>query len=84
MFRFLILGSDGLWDYLPADEAVNMVQYGMKMKLSADEIGKRLVARALTIAGEECGLTFEQLLRLPPGRSRRGVHDDTTAVVLFF
>lgn len=80
--RFLILGTDGLWDDLSEDEAVQIVFRGLREKRSPDDIAKILVQRALTNAAKESGLTFDELLQLPIGRARRNRHDDTTAVVL--
>lgn len=39
---------------------------------------------ALQKASEQCGMTLEALQGLPLGKHRRGRHDDTTAVVMYF
>lgn len=80
--RFVILGTDGLWDDLSEDEAVRIVFRGLEQKRSPDEIAKVLVDKALTNAARESGMTLDELLQLPVGRARRSRHDDTTAVVL--
>ena len=80
--RFVILGTDGLWDDLSEDEAVRIVFRGLEQKRSPDEIAKVLVDTALTNAARESGMTLDELLQLPVGRARRSRHDDTTAVVL--
>ena len=102
----MILATDGLWDYLSDQEAVEIVASCMpttmdsatphtllsqqkareytdkaKWELLAAE---KLVNRALEIAAEESGMTLAQMKELPIGRSRRGRHDDTTAVVMYF
>lgn len=79
----MILGSDGLWDYLSDEEAVQIVHSYMQRDQSSEGAAAKLVERALEIAAGESFLTLEQLLSLPPGRQRRGRHDDTTAVVLY-
>jgi pyruvate dehydrogenase phosphatase len=82
--RFLILGTDGLWDYLKEQEAVDIVFQGMKNKDSEAVVAERLVTRALEIAAAESGLSLTELKRLPQGKHRRSRHDDTTAVVIYF
>ncbi|RYH29000.1 hypothetical protein EON65_10055 [archaeon] len=84
MLRFVILGSDGLWDYLPSTEAVRIVFQSQTAGLTQDQAAQRLVERALEIAAAESGMSVQDLLRLPQGRHRRGRHDDTTAVVMYF
>ena len=85
--KFVIMASDGLWDFLSDQQAVNIVANCLetlgpiKGKAKAAEI---LANKALDVAAQECGMTLEELKRLPPGRQRRGRHDDTTVVVMFF
>lgn len=97
MIRFIIIGSDGLWDYLTKDEAVKIVidylEHGIgdraatskAVDLSTREtqVAEVLVKRALQAAAKEAGLTIRQLYRLKAGKERRGYHDDTTALVVF-
>eukprot|EP01031_Cornospumella_fuschlensis_P027005 gene27005-32627_t len=82
--KFVILGSDGLWDYLPHTEAVRIVFQSQAAGLTQDQAAQKLVERALEIAAAESGMTIHDLLKLPQGRHRRGRHDDTTAVVMYF
>jgi hypothetical protein len=133
----VILATDGLWDYLSDQEAVDIVAAclndadaarrlqqklphakhssgsshsdsdsdaassssggggggGGGSSVSSPETdaikwellaAERLINRALEIAAEESGMTLVQLKTLSQGRARRGNHDDTTAVVMFF
>lgn len=82
--RFVILGSDGVWDYLPQDEAVSLVFQAQRSGLTENQAAQLLVERALQIASAESGMTLEELLALPQGRQRRSRHDDTTVVVMYF
>lgn len=63
---------------------MEIVFEGMKNNDNESIVAQRLVERALEIAAEESGMTLSELLSLKPGRSRRGRHDDTTAVVMYF
>ncbi len=56
----------------------------MKNNIAETEVAKKLVERALEIAASESGMSLQDLRQLPPGRSRRSRHDDTTAVVMYF
>lgn len=77
-----VLGSDGVWDFLDNQEAVDIVQAEIDSgnRLYA---GQALVEAVLTKAAKHSGLTLQELLNLPAGRSRRTRHDDTTAVVIY-
>ena len=81
--KFLILASDGVWDYMSGQEAVNIVGAALDRGVKEEEVSKVLVLTALRTAAKDCGLTLEQLQSLPEGRQRRSRHDDTTAVVIY-
>uniref|UniRef100_M4B437 PPM-type phosphatase domain-containing protein n=1 Tax=Hyaloperonospora arabidopsidis (strain Emoy2) TaxID=559515 RepID=M4B437_HYAAE len=81
--KFLIIGSDGLWDYLSNEEAVDIVN-GQASCGNHDLAGRALVERVLQKAAKRYEMTYQELLSLPPGVNRRRRHDDTTVVVLFF
>ena len=77
--KFLILATDGVWDYLTDDDAVQLVSKCEDKSQAAS----LLVETALVIAAKESNLSIEKLKSLPPGRERRCRHDDTTAMVMF-
>jgi pyruvate dehydrogenase phosphatase len=81
--KFCVLATDGLWDFLSDQEAVDVVSQAI-----ADGVpqaaAERLVKEALTKASQEAGMELQELLELPAGRQRRSRHDDTTVVVMFF
>ncbi|OQR85410.1 protein phosphatase 2C [Achlya hypogyna] len=81
--KFLILGSDGVWDFLENDEAVAIVQEHIAAGKKT-EAGRVLVERVIARAAELKGKTLKEFAALPPGKERRRVHDDTTVVILFF
>ncbi|KAJ0400669.1 hypothetical protein P43SY_005442 [Pythium insidiosum] len=81
--QFVIIGSDGVWDFLSNEEAVEVVREQLE-KGTPELAGRALVERTLRRAAERYGISYLDLLSLPAGSHRRRRHDDTTAVVVFF
>ncbi|MQL71491.1 hypothetical protein Taro_003775 [Colocasia esculenta] len=82
--RFVILASDGMFDFFSNQEAVELVDsfimrdpFGSPAKFLVEQ----LVAKAAQRAGIILCLTVEELLRVPAGR-RRKYHDDVTVIVI--
>lgn len=82
--KFLILATDGLWDFVSDKEAVHLVASLKGGDGREKAAAQALVELALLKAAAECGMSVEELKRLPPGRARRSRHDDTTVVVMYF
>lgn len=80
--QFLIIGSDGLWDFLENEEAVGIVQLAMKSK-TPELASEMILEQVLLRAAERSRLTLDELLALPAGRARRSRHDDTTVAVIY-
>ncbi|CAN1784734.1 Probable protein phosphatase 2C 42, partial [Linum perenne] len=74
---FLIFASDGLWEHLSNEEAVEIVQ-------SHPHVGsaKRLVKAALQEAARKREMRYADLRKIDK-KVRRHFHDDITVVVLF-
>ncbi|RHY73151.1 hypothetical protein DYB38_012632 [Aphanomyces astaci] len=81
--KFLILGSDGVWDFLTNQEAADVV-HACVARGEADLASRAIVEAVLTKAAETEKMTLSELLDLEPGKKRRDIHDDTTVVVLVF
>ncbi|KAL8456355.1 hypothetical protein ACS0TY_033709 [Phlomoides rotata] len=75
--KFLIFASDGLWDYLTNQEAVEIVHNNSRVG-----IARRLVITALEKAARMRQVAYEEIKKLDQG-ARRHVHDDITIVVIF-
>ncbi|XP_044508163.1 probable protein phosphatase 2C 60 [Mangifera indica] len=75
--QFVIFASDGLWEHLTNQEAVDIVQnhprYG---------IARRLVKAALQEAAKKREMRYSDLKKIDRG-VRRHFHDDITVIVVF-
>lgn len=75
--QFLIFASDGLWEHLSNQEAVNIVQ-----NHPHSGSAKRLVKAALQEAAKKREMRYSDLKKIDRG-VRRHFHDDITVVVVF-
>ncbi|KAH7280476.1 hypothetical protein KP509_37G069400 [Ceratopteris richardii] len=78
--RFLILSSDGLYQYLTNEEAVAHVEWFMDMFPDGDP-AQHLIEELLFRAAKKAGMNFHQLLDVPQG-DRRKYHDDVSVLVI--
>ncbi|WCJ23504.1 Protein phosphatase 2C family protein [Euphorbia peplus] len=78
--QFLIVASDGLFDFFDNDEAVKLVRSYILSNPSGDP-AKFLLEQLMVRAAECAGFTKEELMSIPAGR-RRKYHDDVTVVVI--
>ncbi|GMH08314.1 hypothetical protein Nepgr_010154 [Nepenthes gracilis] len=78
--HFVILGSDGLFDFFTNEEAVNLVRSYILSSPSGDP-AKFLLEQLVMRAADCAGFTMEELMNIPPGR-RRKYHDDVTVIVI--
>jgi pyruvate dehydrogenase phosphatase len=74
---FLIFASDGLWEHLSNEEAVDIVQNNPR-----NGIAKRLVKSALQVAAKKREMRYTDLKKIDRG-VRRHFHDDITVVVVY-
>ncbi|EFJ09787.1 hypothetical protein SELMODRAFT_427794 [Selaginella moellendorffii] len=77
MDRFLIFASDGLWEHLSNQEAVDIVQNHPR-----SGIARRLIKAALQEAARKREMRYSDLKKIDRG-IRRHFHDDITVVVIF-
>ncbi|XP_076899087.1 putative protein phosphatase 2C 60 [Bidens hawaiensis] len=75
--QFIIFASDGLWEHLTNQEAVDIVQTHPR-----NGIAKRLVKIALRKAAKKREMRYSDLKKIDRG-VRRHFHDDITVVVLY-
>lgn len=75
--RFLIFASDGLWELLSNQKAVEIVHNNPR-----EGIARRLIVAALDEAASRRKLKYDDLKKYDKG-ARRAFHDDITVVVVF-
>ncbi|KAJ7972475.1 Protein phosphatase 2C family protein [Quillaja saponaria] len=75
--QFLIFASDGLWEHLSNQEAVNIVNNNPR-----NGIARRLVKAALKEAAKMREMRYSDLQKIEGG-VRRHFHDDITVIVVY-
>ncbi|XVF51948.1 hypothetical protein PTKIN_Ptkin04bG0224800 [Pterospermum kingtungense] len=78
--QFLILSSDGLYQYLSNLEVVSLVESFME-KFPDGDPAQHLIEEVLSRAAKKAGMDFHELLDIPQG-DRRKYHDDVTVMVI--
>ncbi|CAM0877389.1 unnamed protein product [Alopecurus aequalis] len=78
--RFLILSSDGLYQYFTNEEAVAQVEMFIATTPEGDP-AQHLVEEVLFRAANKAGMDFHELIEIPQG-DRRRYHDDVSVIVI--
>lgn len=78
--RFLILSSDGLYQYFTNEEAVSRVEFFITLYPERDP-AQLLIEEALARAATKAGMDFYELIEIPQGE-RRLFHDDISIVII--
>lgn len=78
--HFVILGSDGLFDFFTNDELVKLVHSYLLSNTLGDP-AKFLVEQLVMRAANSAGFSMEEMLSIPDGM-RRKYHDDVTVIVI--
>ncbi|RWR80594.1 protein phosphatase 2C 29 [Cinnamomum micranthum f. kanehirae] len=78
--QFLVLSSDGLYQYLTNQEVVSQVENFME-KFPDGDPAQHLIEELLIRAAKKAGMDFHELLDIPQG-DRRKYHDDVTVMVI--
>ena len=74
--QYIVMGSDGLWDFINGKEIVEF----LPNKKNTKEITEFLFTEVMTRAANDAKITLESLMKIPPGK-RRNLHDDITILV---
>ncbi|XP_022870630.1 protein phosphatase 2C 29 isoform X1 [Olea europaea var. sylvestris] len=81
MDQFLVLSSDGLYQYFSNQEVVSRVANLME-KFPDGDPAQHLIEELLFRAAKKAGMDFHELLDIPQGDHRRKYHDDVTVMVV--
>uniref|UniRef100_J3LMG1 protein-serine/threonine phosphatase n=1 Tax=Oryza brachyantha TaxID=4533 RepID=J3LMG1_ORYBR len=80
--RFLVLSSDGLYQYFTNKEVVDQVAMFTAQQPDGDP-AKHLVGELVLRAARKAGMDCRRLLEIPHG-DRRNYHDDVSIIVMTF
>ncbi|KAK2657877.1 hypothetical protein Ddye_010929 [Dipteronia dyeriana] len=80
--KFLILSSDGLYQYFTNQEAVSEVESFIAAFPEGDP-AQHLIEEVLFRAAKKAGMDFHELLDIPQG-DRRRYHDDVSVIIISF
>jgi len=76
--EFLILATDGLWDWLDSQDVSNIINLNRNDK---SQIAENLWKEALSRAANKANMKLEQVMEMP--RSvKRSIHDDISILVV--
>ncbi|KAG8382470.1 hypothetical protein BUALT_Bualt05G0080600 [Buddleja alternifolia] len=78
--QFVVLSSDGLYQYLSNQEVVSHVQNFLERFPDGDP-AQHLIEELLFRAARKAGMDFHELMDIPQG-DRRKYHDDVTVMVV--
>ncbi|KAK3024710.1 hypothetical protein RJ639_042932, partial [Escallonia herrerae] len=78
--QFLVLSSDGLYQYFSNQEVVSHVESFME-KFPDGDPAQHLIEELLVRAAKKAGMDLHELLDIPQG-DRRKYHDDVTVMVV--
>ncbi|XP_074264702.1 protein phosphatase 2C 29-like [Silene latifolia] len=78
--QFLVLSSDGLYQYFSNQEVVSFVENFLEKYPDGDP-AQHLIEELLNRAAKKAGMDFHDLLDIPQG-DRRKYHDDVTVMVI--
>ncbi len=76
--EFLILSTDGLWDWLGSYDVAEIIK---KNKNDKSLIAEALWKEALTRAASRANLQLEQVMEMPK-QVKRSIHDDISLLVV--
>ena len=88
--KFLIIGSDGLWDYLNSKKIIKLAGkylddtdknfWNNNIKENIDIIGFGLMQKVIKRSSKKYKIDADKILDMPLGKNLRRIHDDITII----
>ena len=92
--KFLIIGTDGLWDYLNSKKIAKVVDkylddknkdfFDNKIYENSDKIGFGLMQKIIKKSAKKVKIDINKILEMTLGKKLRRIHDDITIIILDF
>lgn len=76
--EYLVLATDGLWDFLSAKNVGDIISEHMSKEKIVEALWKSTIKKA----AEDSNMKMEDVLKMNPGKTKRSIHDDITIMVL--
>lgn len=76
---YIVLASDGLWDYLTKYEIATIIENN---DLNKNSIVEKLFDEVMRRSAEKRSISVETLMSLPSGSDKRRIHDDLSIIVV--
>lgn len=76
--EFIIIASDGLWDFISSKEANKIVE----IYRDKDKIAKNLFSTTMQQVAISQSISTDEIYNLKPGNDKRNIHDDITIMVV--
>ena len=77
--EFILMGSDGLWDYMSSKEAAEIIQ--SKANSSTEEIKNCIFSNLMEKISKKNKIPIEKIMSMPNGPQKRSKHDDITFIL---
>ena len=83
--KYIILGSDGLWDFLKSSKVSNLIKEYEEIKndknSKIENISYNLLYKVLYLASQDTYMSLDEIMKTPEGRNLRNIHDDITIIL---
>ena len=82
--KYILMASDGLWDFLKSSEVSKIIRNYEKEKIfniNLEKISYKLLDKILIRASQDAGISFDEMLEIKEAKKLRKIHDDITMIL---